>query len=147
MTPVINRKECPVYIKRLALRKGTENQPELRYEDAPAPTINAWSVRRSNTAAEPAANQQRETTQPVATPGPSNKEEFPELQSRYRQQPRNKKRETEDNENEFETVNQFENLSHEFKKLNSLVNLEKMLLLIVKLNKKLETAKTNLDNS
>lgn len=136
--------ECPVYVKRLALTRKSEKPAEPRYQDAPLPSTNAWAQRPITEVVPAASNQRRETTPPVERPGPSNKEDFPALPSGPRhQQPRNRKPEPE--ENEFDSANQFENLSREFKKLNSLVNLEKMLVLVVKLNKKLETAKSNLD--
>lgn len=109
--------ECPVYIKRLEFITKPET-PKQKFVDAPAPAVNAW--RRSET---------------------TRKEDFPALT------PTNSSNCNRNTETDTDTTNMtdFQALTNEFKKLNSLVNLEKMLKLVSKLNKQLEQAKSQIE--
>lgn len=128
--------DCPAYIKRLEFITKPEPAKKI-FVDAPAPEINAW--RRNETSNVPRNN--ATTSNRSTTTATTRKEDFPALA------PTNSSNSNKNTETDTDTTNMtdFQALTNEFKKLNSLVNLEKMLNLVSKLNKQLEKAKSQIE--
>lgn len=136
--------DCPVYQRRLELIKRINTPEKLgpAYVAAPLPKTNAWGKRPT-----PAVEEQNDSIMRTRT---FNAEDYPELpqvrQEQRRPQTQQAKPPLEFNAgNEYGNLAAFQNLNNEFKKLNSLINLEKMLKLVQNLNSQLSLAQNNIE--
>lgn len=133
--------ECPVYVKRLAHIKKAAPTTTPRYVDAPTPAVNAWNTRMT---APPATNL-RQQAPPTPTTASTNPEQFPALAPKPRPQVVTQQNNPHTVDNQDASMTNFNLLTNEFQKLNSLVNVEKMLNLVVSLNRELEKTNTNIE--
>lgn len=126
-------KDCPKYKERINFIKKQEKQ---EYVDAPLPKQNAWN--RTSPLEEVHDDNSRSNRTTVRI----GQEQFPELTPPTRKPNVQRNTNTTINTN---NMTDFQTLTNEFKKLNSLVNLEKMIKLISKLNLQLEQATSKIE--
>lgn len=121
-------KDCPKYAERINFIKKQEKQ---EYVDAPIPKQNAWSR----------TTEKQNNNMPTNENEQTRAENFPPLTTTTR----TPKSQSENVSNECGDIAAFQNLTEEFKKLNTLINMEKMYKLVQNLNNKLSQATSKIE--